>query len=329
MAAAMTDPDIERLLKEALNIPPPREHRLKMLRAAVEREWRSAIAEPRAISVRRRIVRRGLAAAAAVAAVAVMVWVARSPLPTDSLGSMSRHDGGGVAVRAGLFQHRDLKDGEALRVGDRLTTRGAALIALAHGGTLRLAPNSSLTIDSPAQLSLQRGLIYVDIPPENGAVERLRVATIAGAIEHVGTEFEVFSDDRTVRVRVREGSVRFLGNTDTIVAIAGTELLAAPGETIARRSIDTYGGEWLWTAALAPDYDIEGKSLIGFLNWVSRELGRPVDFADANARQVADRTILHGSVRGQPPLRAMSNVLLTASLTYDIRGDTIWVRTSR
>ncbi|HEY4970150.1 MAG TPA: hypothetical protein VII35_09610, partial [Steroidobacteraceae bacterium] len=149
------------------------------------------------------------------------------------------------------------------------------------------------------------------------------------AIEHVGTEFEVFSDDRTVRVRVREGRVRFLGNTDTIVAIAGTELLAAPGETIARRSIDTYGGEWLWTAALAPDYDIEGKSLIGFLNWVSRELGRPVDFADANARQVADRTILHGSVRGQPPLRAMSNVLLTASLTYDIRGDTIWVRTSR
>jgi hypothetical protein len=232
-------------------------------------------------------------------------------------------------VRAGLFQQRDLKDGEALRVGDRLTTRGAALIALAHGGTLRLAPNSSLAIDSPSQLSLQRGLIYVDIPPENGAVERLRVATFAGAIEHVGTEFEVFSDDRTVRVRVREGRVRFLGNTDTIVAIAGTELLAAPGKTIARRSIDTYGGEWLWTAALAPDYDIEGKSLIGFLNWVSRELGRPVDFADANARQVADRTILHGSVRGQPPLRAMSNVLLTASLTYDLRGDTIWVRTSR
>src|ERR1700722_12140282 len=126
MAAAMTDPDIERLLREALNVPPPREHRLKMLRAAVEREWRNAISEPRVISVRRRVVRRGLAAAAAVAAVTVMVWVARSPSPTESLGSMSRHDGGGVAVRAGLFQHRDLKDGEALRVGDRLTTRGGA-----------------------------------------------------------------------------------------------------------------------------------------------------------------------------------------------------------
>ena len=62
----MTDPDIERLLKEALNVPPPREHRLEMLRAAVEREWRSAIAEPGVISVRRRVVRRGLAAAAAV-----------------------------------------------------------------------------------------------------------------------------------------------------------------------------------------------------------------------------------------------------------------------
>jgi hypothetical protein len=177
-------------------------------------------------------------------------------------------------------------------------------------------------------LSLPLGLIYVDIPRELSNVKRLRVATTAGAVEHVGTAFEIMSDDRSVRVRVREGSIRFLGKTDTIFASAGTELLAAPGKTISRRSIDTYGSEWLWMSALPPDYEIEGKSLIGFLSWVSRELGRPLDFADANARQIADRTILHGSVRGQAPLQAMSKVLLTASLSYEIRGDAILVRSS-
>lgn len=323
-----SEPDarLERMLKKALAVRPTSRQRLEMLRAAVEREWRSVTPDERVLPARR--FGALVLAAAAVAAVSVALWFWRTSLPAESLGSMSRLGSGGLAVRSGFFDHRTLKNGDALRVGDHLTTRGAALVTLTGGGTLRIAPGSSLIIDSPTQLSLPRGLIYVDIPRELSTVKRLRVTTIAGAVEHVGTEFEVMSDDRSVRVRVREGSIRFLGQSDTIFASAGTELLAAPGKTISRRSIDTYGGEWLWTSALAPDYEIEGKSLIGFLSWVSRELGRPLDFADANARQIADRTILHGSVRGQAPLQAMSNVLLTASLTYEMSGDAILVRSS-
>jgi hypothetical protein len=323
----MTDQrDIEHVLKDSLDVAPASEHRLDELRALVDREWRDSIA--RTNPMRRRTARVGLATAAAAAAAAVMItfWVGRTAAPAESLGSVSRYDAGGLTARSGLFEQRNLKNGDALRVGDKLTTSGAALLTLAHGGTLRLGPNSSLTVDSASQLSLHHGLVYVEIPPD--AAQQLRVVTIAGSVEHLGTEFEVFCADQAVRVRVREGRIRFLGNSDTVIANAGTELLVAPGRAIARRSIDTYGGEWLWTSELAPEYDIEGKTLIGFLNWVSRELGRPLDFADANARQIADRTILHGSVRGQPPLRAMSNVLLTASLTYEIRGDTIWVRTN-
>jgi ferric-dicitrate binding protein FerR (iron transport regulator) len=323
----MTDlRDIEQVLKDSLNVAPASERRLDELRASVDREWRNSIAKPRTNPMRRRTARVGLAAAAAAAAAMIALWVGRTAAPPESLGSVSRYDAGGVAVRSGLLEQRKLKNGDALRVGDRLTTRGAALVTLAHGGTLRLGPDSSLTVDSISQLSLHQGLVYVEIPPD--AVQHLRVVTIAGSVEHLGTEFEVFCADQAVRVRVREGRVRFLGNSDTVIANAGTELLVAPGKAITRRSIDTFGGEWLWTAELAPEYDIEGKTLIGFLNWVSRELGRPFDFADANARQIADRTILHGSVRGQTPLRAMSNVLLTASLSYEIRGDTIWVRTN-
>jgi hypothetical protein len=95
---------------------------------------------------------------------------------------------------------------------------------------------------------------------------------------------------------------------------------------VSRREIDTYGRDWLWVAALAPDYEIEGRPLLGFLEWASREIGRPLKFSDSNARAVAERTILHGSVRGREPLDALSSVLATTSLTYEIRGDTIWIQ---
>jgi hypothetical protein len=229
-------------------------------------------------------------------------------------------------VSSGLFGHRTLTTGDALRVGDRFTARAAVLVALARGGTLRVAADSTLKVSAPAELSLDRGLIYLDISPRPSAANPLRVITRDGAVEHVGTEFEVKSDDQAVRIRVREGRIRYRRRSNVLVADAGTELLSTPGNEVSVRSIATYGGDWLWIAALAPDYEIEGRPLIGFLQWVSRELGRRVEFDDQRARDTADRTILHGSVRGQPPLKALSNVMATTSLAYELRDDKIWVR---
>lgn len=323
--------DEEKLLASALRTSGLSQEGLERVRAAVEREWRAATTEGTVVRGRRntpsfRIRWVAAAAAAAVVAVGVASWVARPPVRAASLGSVSRTDEGGLSVLSARVPRRNLAPGEELRGGDRVKAQGPALVALARGGTLRISAGSELAVISPSQISLERGLIYLDLPTGTTAGSPLRVITNAGAVEHVGTEFEVMSDDETVRVRVREGRIRLIGMNGTVVADAGTELLAAPGKTIVQRRIDTYGREWLWTAALAPDYEIEGRSLIGFLQWVSRELGRPLNFADANARQIADRTILHGSVRHQAPIDAISNVLATTSLTYEIRGDAIWVR---
>ena len=124
-------------------------------------------------------------------------------------------------------------------------------VALDGGGTIRVATGSRLYIATSTQLSLAHGLIYVDFPP--GASNPLRITTVAGDIEHIGTAFEVMSDDQSVRIRVREGRIRFVGETATLSAAAGTELLAVPGAKIAQRSVDTYGRDWLWIAALAPE----------------------------------------------------------------------------
>jgi hypothetical protein len=321
----------DELLTSALRTPAMSQEAMERVRATVEREWRAATSVDATAGKARTVLPSrvrwfAVAAAAVVAVVGVTTWVSRPPVQTAPVGSISRADEGALSVLSARLTRRNLSQGGELRVGDRVMAEGPVLVALARGGTLRISARSELAIISPRQISLEHGLIYLDIPSGTGGASPLRVVTKAGAVEHVGTEFEVMSDDEAVRVRVREGRVRFIGRTNTVVADAGTELLAAPGKSIVQRPIDTYGRDWLWTAALAPDYEIEGSSLIGFLRWVSRELGRPLNFADPNARQIADRTILHGSVRHQTPIDAMSNVLATTSLTYEIRGDAIWVR---
>jgi ferric-dicitrate binding protein FerR (iron transport regulator) len=321
-----SDVSVEQTLRDGLVTRPLNEEAQARLHAAAAQAWRAATLTPRNAMVasqrwRRRI---GFAVAASLAAVAVAFFATRPVENSSVVGSIARLKDGGIEVRSWVFGHRTLQVGDALRVGDTLTVRGPTLVTLARGGTLRIAAGSILGVTGVTQLSMERGLIYVDMPPSDSTNSNpLRVTTRAGAVEHVGTEFEVMSDDQTVRIRVREGQIRLLGQSQTIVADAGTELLATPRGQVTQRPIDTFGRDWLWIAALAPDYEIEGRPLIGFLRWVGREMGRSLEFADAHAREVADHAILHGSVKGQSPLDALSTVLATTSLTYEISGDAL------
>jgi ferric-dicitrate binding protein FerR (iron transport regulator) len=242
-----------------------------------------------------------------------------------------RVDGPVPAVHTGLFRHRLLDPGDRLRSGDTVITQGPALVALERGGTLRLAPGSVFEVRGRNALDLKRGTIYLELPPGPGGLvtDTVTVDTAAGRVQHVGTQFEVASFSGDVRIRVREGRVRFASATGAVVADAGTELLVSAAGTLSRRAMPTYGRDWLWIAALAPDYQLENKRLIEFLEWSSRESGRKLEFTDSEARELAGRTILHGTIRGREPLDALGSVLATTSLHYELRGDTIRVHSDR
>lgn|ERR1039458_3700065 len=325
-----SDASVERVLTDALVTRPLDEAAHERLRVATAQAWRAAtsVARDRPGPARRwRWI--GITAAASLGAVVMAIFLTRPAGEPAVIGSLARSNDGGIEVRSGLLRHRVLNVGDPLRTEDTLTTRGSVLVSLARGGTLRIAAGSVLSVTGITQLSVERGLIYVDLPPDSTHANPLRVMTRAGAVEHVGTEFEVMSDNQAVRIRVREGQIQFLGRSQTIIADAGTELLAMPGGQVARRPVETFGRDWLWTAALAPNCAIEGHRLIGFLSWISRELGRPLEFADAQAREVAQQTILHGSVNDQAPLEALSTVLATTSLTYEFRGDALRIYSRR
>ena len=317
---AGSDNELDRTLTDVLRTPPLDSQALERIRVAVENEWRKSTALRR----RSRAVRRwGWASlGAAVVLIAVSAtWLVKFAGAPVVFGSISRSDGNDIDAR--------FHAGDALRAGDTVRAHGPMLVLPAAGGSLRIAADSTVEIASAAEIRLERGKIYVDMPP--AASVRLNVWTHAGMIEHVGTEFEVLSDAAGVRIRVREGRIRLrdahgaAGNSAAVLADAGTELLAVPGGGIARRPVATYGSDWLWVASLAPTYEIEGQPLLNFLQWVSRELGCRLEFGDSRARDVAARTILHGSIRDHAPLDALANVLATTSLRYEIRDDTIRV----
>jgi ferric-dicitrate binding protein FerR (iron transport regulator) len=318
------EPDVERTLAETLRAERLPAAGLSRVRAAVETEWR-------ALSHRDRRGLRG-GKAAAWAAVVVTIGVVSTVLawwrPANQgaiVGELVRVDAGGIEVRLAPLHHRSLRVGDPIRVGDELEVHGSSLVALGRNGSLRVAGGSLLMASDAKAVKLERGRIYVDLPPGDPANSRFRVVTRAGAVEHLGTEFEVMSDERIVRLRVREGEIRWLLAGAPALATAGTQLSVSPGGGLARTEVPTDGPDWAWAEALAPDYRIEGRSLADFLEKIGRELGCRVEFADAHAQEVAAHTVLHGSVRVSEPLSALETVIATTSLTYEIQAATIRV----
>jgi hypothetical protein len=319
-----SDKELDRTLTDVLRTPPLDSQALERIRVVVENEWRaSTLLQRRTRTIRRW---RWASLSAAVVLIALTTaWFAKHTGEPAVFGSISRSDGGADVRHVG----------DPLRSGDRVSTHGPMLVSVAAGGSLRIAADSTIDITSGTEIRLERGKIYIDLPPAPAVSARLNVWTRAGVIEHVGTEFEVLSDDAGVRIRVREGRIRLrdisgaTGNSKAIVADAGTELLAVSGRGIVQRPAPTYGSDWLWIASLAPTYEIEGQPLLNFLQWVSRELGRRLEFGDSAARDIAARTILHGSIRDHEPIDALANVLATTSLRYEIRDDAIRVNSGR
>ena len=321
------DEDIRSLLTEALQVSSPDPAVLQRLRERASREWLQSVDRPtRSAAWRNPALALAAALAVLVIGITWYVWPASSP---HAFGVVARVEAGGAEVANHWLPRQPLKAGLTLNVGEELLTHGPVLIALASGGTLRVAPDTVLELTSPHESELRRGLIYLDWPPDHGMAAPFGVSTRAGLVQHVGTEFEVLSNEQIVRIRVREGQVQLRSASQQMLIDAGTQLTASRDGNIVRSPIASYGRDWLWVTALAPDYEIEGQPLVNFLQWAARELGRPLKFADEHAREVAERTILHGSIKGREPLDALSSVLSTTSLTYEIRGDTIWVQSGR
>lgn len=218
---------------------------------------------------------------------------------------------------------------------------GRASLRLPDGTVLRLDAGSRLRIDSPAALALDRGALYADtgdagpsgqVASATGPAPdapRLVVTTPAGTAHDIGTRFAVRLAEpagSALEVRVRDGAVALERDGRRWVAPAGEELVVDADGTPRRRPIDPYGPEWQWVLEAAAGYPIEGRTLGEFLDWVVRETGWRVRWADPALEATARTIVLRGGIGPLRPDQTPAVVLPGAGLEGELAGGTLVIR---
>jgi ferric-dicitrate binding protein FerR (iron transport regulator) len=303
-------------LREGLKVDVLSADAMRRIRQATEAEWRETTRAPG----RRRA--RHLAVAASLVAVAIAgSWTMLAMRPESAavvFGRVAAVESPGLIELRRLTADAAIAPRSPLWVGQRLDVRGDTVVDLEAGGNLRIARASAIEIRAPDVVSLSRGELYVDIPPDAQGANSFRVLTRAGEFRHVGTQFSVLISADLTTLRVREGEVVWSGAAGESTVAAGTEVTLDRNGKATRRQIATAGRDWSWTEAMAPDVVIENRPLLEFLHWFARETGRRLEIDEAS-RQQAHSILMHGSVRGLTVTEALSVVMATtASLKYEL-----------
>jgi len=317
----MSAADEEIILRENLQVPALSPEALARIRRATEAEWRAQVGTPRRIWLPR-------AAAAAVALLALATvwqfWMRSADIP-EPMGKLVRTEGAGMIQVQPLWRDVAVTVGTDLRAGSDYGAHAASLLTLRGGGNLRVAAGSKFEVLTANSIRLDRGELYVDIPPGQHADSSFVAITGAGEFRHVGTQFALAVVDGTTRLRVREGRVEWQAPEGNSMVPAGTEILIDQQHHVMRSDIASSGEGWAWTETMAPDIDIENRPLVEFLDWVSRETGHKLAYADELTRQQVGTIRTHGSVHGLPPMQALKAVMASTSLRFDLQAETIRV----
>lgn len=328
------DETMERLLRLAgprARIPGDIEARVY---ERVHREWQAASRPPDGARVyrhvrrewqkdttRRRVRRWALPVALAASLVLAVTLVLQPPPAAPgrvAIGTVARVVD---AAAAGELPAA----GQPVYAGDVLATgNGQKLSVVINGAaSLRLDENTTLAAVARDEFRLESGRVYADTGDFMYRDHGLVVHTPLGTATDVGTQFSVRVAAERLDVAVREGRVDVSRGADEFVAVAGERLRLHGDDTAQMDTIAPHDPYWDWTAALAPVFDIENKSLLDFLRWAARETGRELVFEDNELRMSAMRTDLHGSVADFEPLEAVASVLATTNFRYRLEADRI------
>jgi len=309
------EPEVELVLRDGLSVSPLSAEALSRIRTAAEAEWRANVG---------RRPGRWLPYAAAASLLALTLtgvsWFSGAGRADhgEPAARLVQFEAPGVLEVHTLRRDTSLTDGTVLRSGRTYRANGQALLDLEDSGNLRVASDSEFAIVARDVVRLNRGEIYVDIPPGTHTRAAFIVRTAAGEFRHVGTQFALAIIHGQTRLRVREGSVQWLAADGESTVQAGTEVVFSNGTKSVERPIDSSGTEWDWTATTTPDFEIDNRPLAEFLEWVARESGRKLILADDLARKKAESIRMHGSVHGLAPMQALSAVMAATELRYDL-----------
>jgi ferric-dicitrate binding protein FerR (iron transport regulator) len=317
------DDSLGHLLRLTGARPEATAERSARVRSAVSAHWRAQI---RAARWKRRAVWAALSFAAATACIVLVgrgfFVPVRLPGARQPIATLLRVEGS-VGVPGGGM----LSSGQRLAAGGDLETGadGRAALELSDGSSLRLDAGTRVRLMPGPVLDLDRGAVYIDTGSGRPRRAFLEVRTKMALIRDIGTQFEVRLQGDELRLSVREGLTTLVRAGHSLAVPAGTRLLVRPGGAVEKGAVPLQGGDWDWVLAIAPAFDLEGRTLLEYLDWVSRETGWRVAFADPSLSRQASTIIVHGSVAGLRPDETPAAVLPTCGLSHRIADGTLFV----
>jgi ferric-dicitrate binding protein FerR (iron transport regulator) len=270
----------------------------------------------------RRTVILAIAIGAVIAVAAVFALGFRGSSPSLATSGIIQ---GNVFVRApGRSQWEPLRTISAPIVAGtalRASPTGRLALTLGERASLRIDAESDLIIESARRFNLITGTAYVDV---GSAVvgESYVVETPLGTVDDIASQIEVSVSDDMLRVRARDGDAR-------VVAQAGVETSVSTGEQlrisadgdVVRDYVMPHDTDWTWVETLAGTPIVEGRPLTQFLEWVSRETGRPIRYDSPLTETGVATTVLRGSAENLMPMEALEVMLSTTEFDYSLRWD--------
>jgi hypothetical protein len=298
------------------------------VKAAIRSSWQDEVAIN--ARQRRRLWAGGLAAAAAlVIAVVLVPRLQRDSAPTGLTAITVAVINGGLEVTppgstASFLGPADA--GSVIPDGSLVRTRPGqrASMWLSGGQSLRLDDETVARLDSERSISLDSGAVYIS--SARGIESGIEVRTAFGTATDIGTQFEVRFENDSLDVSVREGMVSLARGGDEYRITDGIRFSVDAAGAVTTTPVTPYDPDWAWTGEIAPAFEIEGRSALAFLDWVSAETGLSVRFVDASVEKLAATTLLHGTITGLKPAETPSAVLPTCGLTAIDESGTLLVQ---
>ena len=312
---------LEELLRHATPRPTPSPADEAAVRDAVQREWRAVAGARRR---RRHITQFALAASVLLVAFTAFNTFRAPGVAPVQVGTIAQSFGPVYVLGEGS-ELRETTDVANVLAGQTLVTgQDAGLaIAWASGGSLRVDADTRLSFLGPERVQIDNGRVYFDSAYEAAASASLVMETAHGEIRHVGTQYMVQVDQRSLVVSVREGQADIDGRHHRQVARTGQQVTLSGTAQPMVLSIARTGGDWGWIDRTSPTADVQGKSLHEFVVWACRELG--LDYVyEGGAEERARDHELRGSIELRPS-EAMPLRIETFGLRWRIDEGVIYI----
>jgi ferric-dicitrate binding protein FerR (iron transport regulator) len=313
----LRDPLAE-LIRAAGGRPSPPAEDCASVRAASYSAWQT--------KVRARKRRRWLAMAASLAvalgATAVYeFWLATEgaalAAPLVVIGDVAR-----FSTKTGVWQA--MSADTPIYRGDRLRTgpSGRAALSSAGGQSLRVAADTELLFAGANSLRLATGTIYID-SGDGGVANAIEIATPLGTVRDIGTQFEVHSTAQGMRVRVRSGLVEIVESplTENFSSGAGRELELSTAGVLQMGQIAPDDDQWAWAVELAVASERRNVSILRYLRWAAREMGKALVFDTPAIELRAELVRFNAEASGLPPLEILTLIEATSDFTYELTSD--------